>query len=146
MIEVTERHLSEAYASEHNRLMALAGDGEPSALWHKLVREFQIAGYDSPAVKGEAKLIALREAFWGRCYKLYNEIPAAPEPASGGDTAKRFMDEGHEGNGWKPSALFEIGRNLGGKDFETWALNRARQRYRDGNQANPFTNTMRKRG
>lgn len=147
MIEVTERHLAEAYQSEHARLMSLAGDGEPSALWHKLVYELQAGGYEHPHVKGEARLLALKEALIiKRIGDLGIDLFAKPDkPATFDDRAKPHMDAGHDGKGWRPSALFEIGRSAWGMPFEDWALKVSRQRYRNGFIADPFTNEPKKR-
>lgn len=61
--------------------------------------------------------------------------------------AEEFIDEGWDGAGWRPSHQLNVGYCIFATGSQphlasNWAnkvLDRARQRYRDGYYANPFT-------
>jgi hypothetical protein len=81
------------------------------------------------------------------------------------DNLARYLDEGWDGTGWRPSALLEIGEAIiassyvgpdpasrshaearrAAKEFRDETIADARNRYRSGFYANPFTTTPQRR-
>lgn len=158
--EVPERFLAEAYA--YFSAVFTQKEHHPDSWQSYILERLMVERYDAPEVRIRAyhewlkdRANALKFAYvggvdWHREETKRIKYDKGHELKEISGPLKHYIDEGGPSNGgWMPSELLEIGMcALGPRDGNKmleWATNVARERYRDGFYADPFTNDPRGR-